>query len=424
MPSLYPIDGLRQIKIKGLLQELKELKDQLECFREFTGFDELSLKAQRLLNAEENIKIEEVTTCINKINSFIKLNWPIVEKFNQIIFLNNLIAKYCEQNEVQGLNSALAILKKKLKTEIAEDPIDPKKIEEHISQIDLSFHENLKKILEKIKQGLLKKSLDLRFDDYRTDLLGLISKSKEEINKKPIKISGFFYSINAAILSINKFESSHESFLNLQYGFNEIIESHHKLTETLLNSNAVASCKDQVEQQIEILSKKFAEFDPRLNSLEIISDSLQELGQKLNDLHQLNLDELQKQQDIFIKLIEDSKQTLIGYAEKLSLLKSKCAHNKSEQLNIIIQKIDLLLNPEINQEDNPSNQAMIDNILELKQTIDAAKGILSEYRGISLLRCFATLWGGGKVTSQSLVSTLEEQLANLQSNITMISPNL
>jgi hypothetical protein len=150
-----------------------------------------------------------------------------------------------------------------------------------------------------------------------------------------------------------------------------------------------------------------------------------EFGQKLNELHQLNQNELQNQQDTFIRLIEDSKQDLTDYAKKLSLLKSKCANNKAEQLQSIIQKIDLLLNPEINREENASNREITpDKILDLKETVKNANSILSEYRGISLLRCFATLWGGGKVTSQLLVNTLDKQLTDLQSNITMISPNL
>ena len=89
-----------------------------------------------------------------------------------------------------------------------------------------------------------------------------------------------------------------------------------------------------------------------------------------------------------------------------------------------MQKIDLLLNPEINIEENASKREITpDKILDLKETLKNANSLLSEYRGISLLRCFATLWGGGRVTSQLLVNKLENQLTDLQTSMSRLSPH-
>ena len=217
---------------------------------------------------------------------------------------------------------------------------------------------------------------------------------------------------------------SAEHFTNLAKNFTLAKEYFSSLTNILLNLDTVNSCKDEIESQIKILSKEFAEFDPRLNSFDTLCDGFQDLSQKLNELYQLNQCELQKQQDEFILLLKHSKQDLMDYADKLSLLKSKCAHNKSEQLQSIIEKIDLLLNAEIKMEENASNRDISsDKISDLKETLKNANSILSEYRGISLLRCFATLWGGGKITSKLLVNTLEEQLTDLQTNMARLSPS-
>jgi hypothetical protein len=125
-----------------------------------------------------------------------------------------------------------------------------------------------------------------------------------------------------------------------------------------------------------------------------------------------------------MNLVKNSNEALTAHNKKLSYSSTQIAMNKSIAIKLIKDKIDLLLNTEINFEDNASSQAVIDKISELKQTIKDAKGILSEYRGISFLRCVATLWGGGKVTSQGLVNTLEEQLTDFPSNKTRLSPSI
>ncbi len=79
--------------------------------------------------------------------------------------------------------------------------------------------------------------------------------------------------------------------------------------------------------------------------------------------------------------------------------------------------MDALLESGANQE-HASKQIITD----LQQTTNNARTNLSEYRGIPLLRCFATLWGGGKETSQFLVQPIEEQLSDLQSNINRLHP--
>lgn len=423
---MYPLSNLKEIKDENLQQELAELQNnttELERYHKFAEVNELLEASEIILANEKNVVV--ISECNKKIEKILKkLMQPVQEKLSQLDFLKKLIEKYCDQNEVQVLNSALAIQEKKLKNETVSDSINPQEIEKYLSKIDSICHKDLKKILGKIKQILLEKTWDARYADYFTSQLELISLSEMEINEKPTEISVCFDRIKFIIESITEFETNHEYFIALTKNFNLDEEYYHNLTHTLVNSNAVNFCKDQVEQQIKILSKEFTEFDPRAKSLDHLNLGFFELHQKLNELHQLNQKELQIQQDEFILLINDSKQDLMGYAEKLSLLKSKCAKSKSEQLQSISEKIDLLLNPEKNLEENIANREItLDKISDLKETLKNANSILSEYRGISLLRCFATLWGGGKVTCQLLVDKLDGQLTDLQNNMIELSPN-
>ena len=423
---MYPLSNLQQIKDENFQQEFSELQNktaELERYHNFAQVNELIDEIKNIMASEKNVGA--ITEYNKKIDDLIKkLTQPIQEKFSHLAVLNELIEKYCDQGEVQSLNSALAIQEKKLKAEIANDSINPREIENNLSKIDSISHRNLKKILVKIKQSLSETSWDGKYKNYLDSQIDLLSISEKEINEKSAEIAACFDIIKFVIKSITGLETSHEYFTNLAKNFNLAEECFNELTHTLVNSNAVNFCKDQVEQKIKILSNEFTEFDPKSMSLDHLNLRFFELNQKLNELHQLNQNELQDQKDTFIRLIEDSKQDLTDYAKKLSLLKSKCAHNKSEQLQIIIQKIDLLLNPEINIEENASKREITpDKILDLKETLKNANSLLSEYRGISLLRCFATLWGGGRVTSQLLVNKLENQLTDLQTSMSRLSPH-
>lgn len=418
---MYPLSNLQQIKDENLQQELAELENKmtdLERYHNFAGVNDFLGEGKLILANQKNIEI--ISQYVKKADDLIEsIRLPIKERNSQVITLKKIIEKYFDPSEVQSLNSSLTIMEKKIKDEMDKNSIDLQEVNKNLSQIDLISHRNLKKILGKIKQSLQEKVWNPRYEDYLDSQLKLISLSEKEIKEKSVEIYNYFYIINF----INYFEISHEAFLNLTHCFNDAKNKYHKLTDTLFNSDILNSGRNIVEYQIGVLTKKFDKFDPRAESFDALKQGLQDLDYKLNELQQLNQVELQIQQAKYIKLIVDSKQNLSSYAEKLSLLKSKCAYNKSEQLNSIIQKIDLLLNSEINQEGSALNPTVLDNITVLQQTIKEAKSILSEYRGISLLRCFATLWCGGKVTSQLLVHKLEEQLSDFQGNINMISPS-
>lgn len=423
---MYPLSNLQQIKDENFQQEFSELQiktAELERYHNFAEVNELLDEIKNIMASEKNVGA--ITEYNKKIDNLIKiLTQPIQEKFTHLAVLNELIEKYCDQGEVQSLNSGLAIQTKKLKTEMAKDSIDRQQIENQLSNIDSIFHKNLKKILGKIKQNLLGKAWDTRYKDYLNSQLELINSNEKKINEKSTGISECFDRVKFVIESTTELETNHEYFINLTINFNLTEEYFHKLIPNLVNIENVNSLKDEIDNQIKILNEKFIKFDPRSDSPDTLTLGMGEFGQKLNELHQLNQNELQNQQDAFIRLIEDSKQDLTDYVKKLSLLKSKCAYNKSEQLKIITQEINFLLNPEINMEENASKREITpDKILDLKETLKNANSLISEYRGISLLRCFATLWGGGKVTSQLLVNKLENQLTDLQANMSRLSPH-
>ncbi|WP_342147138.1 hypothetical protein [Rickettsiella endosymbiont of Aleochara curtula] len=64
------------------------------------------------------------------------------------------------------------------------------------------------------------------------------------------------------------------------------------------------------------------------------------------------------------------------------------------------------------------NVSELDKIINNKQNLDA----LSRYRGFSPFKCFATLWGGGKVKSIEYVEQLRDQLNTLTQEIAPIRP--
>ncbi|WP_342220370.1 hypothetical protein [Rickettsiella endosymbiont of Miltochrista miniata] len=418
---MYPINQLLEVKISESLEELTVLKNQLDFFQEFSGIDKLQQEAQFLLNDKENIQIENIITCKNKINNFIKLNYSIKEKLDQVNFFMPLVDIYFEQSEIQTINSSLSIQKNKLQQLINNESQDENEIAKCIATIDSLFFNKIDKLLEKIKQFTLSKFINTKYQAYLVGHLELITQSENEIKDKKEKISFLFNQLHFSTEFIKQLEISYKEFEKLQKIFKSNIEKYQELNKTLIKSEDINISKAEVEHQIESLSKEFAEFDPRLNSLDTLSYGFQDFDQKLRQLDQLNRSELQNQQMELISLVKNSRKTLIEHSEKLSHSSTKCAKDKYQAIEIIKGKIDLLLRVEI--EDDASNQKMNDNILELKQTISGAKAILSEYRGISLLRCFAALWGGGKVTSELLVNKLEGQLTDLQKNMSRLSPS-
>ena len=154
---MYPLSNLKQIKDENLQQELDELQTktaELERYHNFAEVDDLLEESKNIIASEQ-------------------------EKMNQLIFLKNLIEAYCDQTEVQSLNSTLAIQEKKLKIEITKKIIDSQEIKNQFFKIDAICHKNLKKIIGKIKQRLLEleKSCDDRYKAYLNNQLEIISLS-------------------------------------------------------------------------------------------------------------------------------------------------------------------------------------------------------------------------------------------------------
>jgi hypothetical protein len=234
--------------------------------------------------------------------------------------------------------------------------------------------------------------------------------SGQEKNKSE-NINDVFHKIEALEKSIEEFEISFKKFQKILACLSQYEEKFNNVK--LVESNDI----EKIKSEILVLFDSIKSFNPLEKFVEILDNELCSLSQRLYDLYKLNHAELQKQQYNLLELIKITKDKLTQHdKEKLSRSTSKCAILKHDKINMINTKINALINNELEPNDTDINSRMIDNISELKQTINEAKTILSEYRGISLLRCFATLWGGGKVTSQLLVENLEKQLADLQDN--------
>lgn len=424
---MYPISNLQQIKKENLQQELVELQnkiDDLERYCHYSEVNELLEESKTILNNEKNSELIAISS--KKIDDKIKLLvQPTQEKFSQLIFLMSLIEIYCDQNEIQSLNSVLAIKDKKLRTQIANNPINLKEVENNIAQIDYICHKNLNKILKKIKNVVLEKAWDTRYKGYLDSLLGVLTQSEKEIREEIDKISNCFEIIKFSIKSVKVFEGSHELFLSVIERFNVANEKYLKVTKSLLDSEAINFIKDEIVSQTEVLSKDFVEFDPRVKKIDVLDSSLQWLDKKIDALYQINYNELKNEQIELMKDLSNSKERLAIHAKKLSQSATRCAEHKHKKLELINKKVELLLNPEINQEENVfAMKRIADSIFELKEVINEAKTILSEYRGVYFFRCVAKLWGGGEVKSQLLVNLLEDQLTDLQRNITSLSPDL
>lgn len=95
--------------------------------------------------------------------------------------------------------------------------------------------------------------------------------------------------------------------------------------------------------------------------------------------------------------------TIFEKAEKINLDNRDLLNNSSSSVNI---------------------ETLQHDISELQKYIKEKKitDVLSRYRGFSPLRCFATLWGGGRVKSIEYIEQLQDQLDTLTKNISGIRP--
>ena len=164
MPSIYPF--IHSVKINELLEELSLVEKQLKIFDEFYEFDKLLKESQDLLNAKENIEMEAITASINKINDFIKLNLPIKDKIEQINYLMPIIEIYFDQNEIQTINSALAIQKNKLEILKSNGFNNSDDVRESIATIDSIFGKRIEELLKNIKKTYFEKKFSPCYQIY------------------------------------------------------------------------------------------------------------------------------------------------------------------------------------------------------------------------------------------------------------------
>lgn len=66
------------------------------------------------------------------------------------------------------------------------------------------------------------------------------------------------------------------------------------------------------------------------------------------------------------------------------------------------------------------NVSELDKMINNKQNLDT----LSRYRGFSPFKCFATLWGGGRVKSIEYVEQLQEQVGSLVNDLAALRPSV
>lgn len=409
MPSLYPQAQLLQIKPK---ERLSTLINKLERFQEFYGADKLLQQAQCLID-QFDARVIEINTCIGQIKNFIELNSPIKEKLEQINYLEQCI-NYCFKDDAHPFNSELEIQKDKLIQSKKNGIDNQSNSESFFGEIDSIFVNCIPELFNKIKEIYSERKLSSVYETYFNSEIGLIE-SIEGDRKNPHFL---FQQLCWLMMFLNKFEYSYHQFNELQAKFKKDKAKFSKLCVELINSEIICDRKKTIEQQMEILTKDFQDFNPRVNPQQLGLGLIQ-LDTKINELSTLNKGELRDQQAQYAHLIDlliDSKVNLTLHVKKLksNFFWAQLGKNKYQAIEKIQQKMDALLESGANQEQaRPSKQI----VAELQQTINEAKTTLSVYRGIPLFRCFATLWGGGKVTSQLLVSTLEEQLMELQSNI-------
>lgn len=400
----YQNEQEKIVKLKQLDEKIKEL----ERFQQFSEINELLKESESHRYNVENIYFIDIT--INKINKLIqKLSEPAQYKLKQFKFLKTLIEKYFDQNQT-SLDDVLTSHYEKLQEELEKKIINKEEIAKKISIVDQDLIEHLQKILEKMIKYLQNKEVISNYEEYRLKIIEYFFNSNENEDKL---FNEVFQNIELLEASIKEFENSILEFENRQTWFN-----YYK--DYINNTDFVESSDiEKMKSEIQISLDSINSFNPQIKTFYILDEEASSIVQKLNELHVLNQTELKKQQDLLLSQIENSKNNLARHAKKLNsdYLQTKLGKNKYQAIENIQQKMNAFLESGANQEHASSSEEII---IDLQQTINEAKAILSEYRGISLLRCFATLWGGGKVTSQLLVETLEEQLSDLQNNITKL----
>ena len=407
MPSLYPHTQLLQIKPK---ERLSDLISELKLFQEFYGADKLLQQAQCLIN-QFDAQIEEIYRCIDQIKHFIKLNTPLKEKLDQISYLMECV-KYSIKSEGRLINSELDIQKKQLE-QLRSSGFDKIANSENIfSELDLIFVSLIEELFNKIKETYSVKRLNSAYQGYVESKVESIQSINED---QKTKLPYLLQKLDWLMKFLSQLEYSYQQFNELKVTFENVKEEYSKLCPGLINLQTICDIKNTIEQQIDILNKDFSDYDPSVNFPQQLELVLTPLVTKLNELSAINQVELRNQQEQYTKLVElliNSKADLTMHANKLksNFLWAQSGKNKYQAIEKIQQKMDALL-------ESGTKHVSKQIITDLQQTINDAKTILSVYRGIPSLRCFATMWGGGKVTSLFLVQNLEEQLADWQSNI-------
>ncbi|WP_395498144.1 hypothetical protein [Rickettsiella endosymbiont of Litargus connexus] len=188
------------------------------------------------------------------------------------------------------------------------------------------------------------------------------------------------------------------------------------------------------------LRKTLSLHDPvRENSLDIQQPDIpSDLSSSRNSIH--NQDSLDAEQD---QLIERAPKIYSFFTEKAK--NTPLSHIKSHGLNIqkgyfnggvkskillditqLAEQIKSNSNEIGNESSNEQIQALKQKVSMLNEKINDKQNleILSRYRGFSAFKCFATLWGGGRVKSIEYVEQLQEQVASLLKEITPLRPTV
>lgn len=419
MPSLYPHAQLLQIKPK---EKLSDLHIQLKNFQEFYGANRLLQQAQNLIDGQDT-QINEINKCINEVKKFIDLNLFIKEKLEQVHYLMLYIDFYYEANESQPIKSELDV-QKNIMEEFKKNGFGNSTHNENFFiEHDSILINQVEELFKKIEGIYSEKELNPAYKNYFNNQFELIQPiASDQKNKDHFIFKQLYWLVDF----LNQLEVSYGKFNELENNFISFRNNYLELCKELINSEDIHRRKNDIEHQFEILDKRFCEFDPESNDHEQLHLGLMQLDKNLNEISAVNQVELCNQQEKYTNLINlliISKNNLTQHAEKLksNYLWAKSGQKKSELIDNIQKKIDALLESREEQELSSSNQ---ESFSDLKQTIGEAKAILSEYRGITFFRGFARLWGGGKVTSQLLVETLEEQVTDLQSHINRFSPSV
>lgn len=174
------------------------------------------------------------------------------------------------------------------------------------------------------------------------------------------------------------------------------------------------------------------------NSLDIQQPDISSDLSSSNSIH--NQDSLEAERD---QLIESAQKIYSFFTEKEK--NTHLSHIKSHGLNIqkgyfnggvkakillditqLAEQIKSNSNEIGNESSNEQIQALKQNVLMLNEKINDKQNleILSRYRGFSPFKCFATLWGGGRVKSIEYVEQLRGQIASLIKEATPLRPTV